>query len=325
MVFRQAEALLRRGHNVWVVSPEPYPAWFDGEVPFRMGDVGRPDLPRDCDRIIGTSPAIINALATIPSFRNRLWHLVQGYEGDALEGRPFLKMIEAAYSLPVPKMTVSESLTVRLKTLYPDGRFWTVGQGVETTYFHPARGGGHIPGPAPAVERIIMVGPITISYKQIGLGLTALRKVRVRLPRLRLVRISTVDTRAQEEAIVGPIDEYHVHLLPWEVGREFRKGNSVVFSPSGPGEGFGLPALEALASGLPAVLTRIPSYESFASPCDYAAFVPPDDAGAMAAGICALVGNERERERLVRRGLEVASRFSYERVAERVEACLLNE
>jgi glycosyltransferase involved in cell wall biosynthesis len=83
-----------------------------------------------------------------------------------------------------------------------------------------------------------------------------------------------------------------------------------------------LPALEALASGLPSVLTRIPSYGSFSDPCDYAAFVPADDAEAMAAGICALVQNGKERERLVRRGLEVASHFSYEKVADKLEACL---
>jgi glycosyltransferase involved in cell wall biosynthesis len=84
---------------------------------------------------------------------------------------------------------------------------------------------------------------------------------------------------------------------------------AVVAYPS-MGEGFGLPALEALACGAPLVTTAGSAMEEVAG--DAAVLVPPGDAGALADAVEAVVaGGEATADRR-RGGLEVAARFTWE-------------
>lgn len=320
VVFRQAEALLKRHHHVVVICPEERPPWFDGHVLYERNDPLDRNLLKGYDRIIATTPRLIWSLYRHPEVRKKLWHLVQGYEGDCQETQGFKVLIEDAYSLPVRKITVSKCLADRLGRTFPGRLFFSVGQGLERHYFFPGRDGQR--QPTAKVCSIFLVGPLTISVKQIRLGLIAFSKAREYHPFLKLVRIATVDTRSEEEPMVARIKDYHVHLSPREVGEVFRSGNGILLSPSGPGEGFGLPALEAMASGLPTVLSDIPSHRGFSDPCDYAMFVSHDDANAMAMALCQLIEDVYERQRLIKKGLEVAALFSFDKVAEALEGVL---
>jgi len=92
-------------------------------------------------------------------------------------------------------------------------------------------------------------------------------------------------------------------------------------------EGFGLPALEALACGAPLVSTRGSAIEEVVG--DAAVLVAPGDADALAHALRQLLGDDRERERLRAAGPVRAAAFTwdrsvaqhvslYERVARRV-------
>lgn len=317
VVFSQARELLKRSHSVTIISQDAYPEWLKDSVPFRRHDPLDPVMLSEFDYVIGTFPRQIMRLSSHADIVRKLLHLVQGYEGDCLEGKPFLETIEACYSLPIPKVTVSRRLAHRLGEMFPGRSFYPIGQGVEHEIFYPCEEASL--GSSNPVDRIFLIGPLNISIKAIPVGLQAYNFVREKYPSTKLVRISQIDTRQEEEKLVGSISDYYVNVRAKEVGETMRSGSGIFISPSGPGEGFGLPAIEAMASGIPSVLTAIPSYLSFSDPHDYALFVPHNSPEKMAEAVCSLIENKKERMRLIKRGIEVASLYSFERVAKNLE------
>ena len=78
-------------------------------------------------------------------------------------------------------------------------------------------------------------------------------------------------------------------------------------------EGFGLPVLEAMASGVPVVTSRGGALEEVAG--DAAILVDPLDVEAIAAGIEKVLDDTSLQEALMRKGLARAAQFSWERTA----------
>jgi glycosyltransferase involved in cell wall biosynthesis len=92
-----------------------------------------------------------------------------------------------------------------------------------------------------------------------------------------------------------------------ELARLYR-GASVFVYPSR-FEGFGIPIVEAMASGVPVVASSHPSMDEACG--DAAVRVDPESAEALAAGISRALA---ERDELVRRGLAHARQFTWSRV-----------
>lgn len=78
-------------------------------------------------------------------------------------------------------------------------------------------------------------------------------------------------------------------------------------------EGFGLPVLEAMASGTPVVACDIPVMREIVG--DAAYLVPSDSERQMAAAILALLLQNPLREQMIQRGLGQATRYSYRKAA----------
>jgi glycosyltransferase involved in cell wall biosynthesis len=85
-------------------------------------------------------------------------------------------------------------------------------------------------------------------------------------------------------------------------------------------EGFGLPALEAAARGLPLVVARAPSLGEIFG--EAALVVDPRDETAVAAALDRVLCDEALRERLVRSGRDLALRHSWAETARRTRAAL---
>jgi glycosyltransferase involved in cell wall biosynthesis len=83
-------------------------------------------------------------------------------------------------------------------------------------------------------------------------------------------------------------------------------------------EGFGLPPLEAMASGTPVVTSNVSSLPEVAG--DAALLVDPYDPQAIADGIYHVLTDERLRRDMVLKGIARAGQFSWEQSVRRVRA-----
>jgi phosphatidylinositol alpha-mannosyltransferase len=102
-----------------------------------------------------------------------------------------------------------------------------------------------------------------------------------------------------------------------ELPRYYRTAD-VFCAPSTSGESFGIVLPEAMASGKPVVTTDIEGYRQVVGHGIHGLLVPPRDERALAAALCALLGNAAERERLGTNGRLAAQQYAWERVAGRV-------
>jgi glycosyltransferase involved in cell wall biosynthesis len=85
-------------------------------------------------------------------------------------------------------------------------------------------------------------------------------------------------------------------------------------------EGFGLPALEAMACGTPVVASDISALREVSGAA--AVLVPPGDEAALAAALLEIERDAALRERLVTAGRAAVARLSWERAADETHAVL---
>jgi glycosyltransferase involved in cell wall biosynthesis len=307
----QAEALARRGHRVAVVSPEGRPDWFAlSRARFEHSAFrDSTELARSGVRVATFWTTIAPALegASGPVF-----HLCQGYEGDFSFYASSRGAIEEAYRAPTRKLVVSKTLKRRLEAK-GFGPATNVGQAFERSGFFP---GAERPPTQPPV--VLLVGPYEADVKGIAIAMAGLALWRKRGGSFRLRRISPLPAR-EEEKSSGLVDEYHYSLAPERMLFAYR-ASDIFVGPSRREEGFGLPALEALACGVPCLLSDTPAHREFAG--DAASYFADGDPNALADAIPLLLSDEA-RDRARRAGPAAADRFDTAKVAERLERAFL--
>jgi glycosyltransferase involved in cell wall biosynthesis len=123
------------------------------------------------------------------------------------------------------------------------------------------------------------------------------------------------ELRRVAERVGSPLDL--MPYVPQDALPALYRGASLVAMPS-LAEGFGRPALEAMACGTPVVVGNGSAMPEVVG--DAGLLVDPEDTGAISDAILRLLTQDPVRKELIARGLARAAGFSWERTARRVLA-----
>ncbi len=294
------------------------------------------DMP-ECDIYVGSVPNDVKRLHK--RGKGVIVHLCQGYEPveyrarldgesitekyarkglfsfferhtDNAKFRKRIREIESVYALPAKKAAVSKHLVDLIETTYGQ-KCALIQNGIDAGIFTPHRtrawgSGGKI--------RILSVGSMAVGFKGIPDTLDAVSILRQKGIGIELVRVSPGPPSDREQR-EGEVDRYLTGISEQEMVQLYRDSD-VFISSSLEGEGFGLPAIEALASGVPSILTEISSYRNFYEDRDYAWFVPVHSPTRIAEGVLAYLEDQALRERCVEKGFKVASLYTLDRTKE---------
>jgi hypothetical protein len=306
VVLAHADALIARGHRVRIVTRGLPLTWRSSRAEWIYVDDFREYDASGDDFVIGTFWVTVPAAYAMAP--DRAVHFCQGYEGSFSAYAPVRDQIEAVYSLPIPKMVVAKPLVEVCRRFSDDVTY--IGQVVEDEFFRSRIPRENDP------PRVLLCGQSQADLRGIAEGYGAVTHARWFHQKLELIRVSPWAPSREEP--LDAVQEFHVSLTTDEMTRLMHSCD-ILIAPNHREEGFGLPAAEALASGLACVLTSIPSYLSFDEKHDYALFAPEDNAVELGERLIELLGDHDLRDRLRDRGREVAEQWRIEHVVERLE------
>jgi glycosyltransferase involved in cell wall biosynthesis len=305
VALEQAEALSEAGYEVTVLSKDSGPTWYPLKLPvLSVPELDASTIPQS-DIIVGTYWPTVKAAYL--SGKGTTVHLCQGYEGGNIELLHQKPLIDEVYAYKIPKLTVSPHLDKFLHERFASETYY-IGQMINREIFYPSE--GHLPLRNSTSFAILVVGPFEADVKNIRTTLKGISMAKSRLP-LRVVRVSQFPLSKDEKDILKP-DEYHFHISYPLMGSFYRNADLLI-SMSKEAEGFGLPPLEAMASGIPTILSKVPSHLSYDEPADYAVFVAPNPE-QLCKAIVTICTDREMRDRLSKRGLSVAEKFNKESV-----------
>jgi len=302
----QADALIARGHRVRIVTKGAPLTWRPCNAEWVYVDDFRQYDGSGDDFVVATFWLTLQPAWDLAG--KRAVHLCQGYEGLTNAYAPIRDKIEAAYRLPIPKIVVSPSLIPILREFTDD--VTCVGQIVDDEFYR-----GRIPRENDPL-RVLLSGQSQGDMKGIHEGYGAVAHARWFHQKLDFIRVSPW-APARDEPL-DSVQEFHVALNTSEMTRLLHSCD-VLIAPNHREEGFGLPAAEALASGVATVMTSIPAYLAFDAEHDYALFAPEENAVELGEKLIELLSDFELRQRLRKRGREVAEQWRAPRVGERLE------
>ena len=303
----QADALIARGHDARIVTKEPPLPWRPSRAEWVYVDELQQYVPRDGEIVVGASWPVVRIAWEIAGAR--AVHLFLADEAERAEYVPMRGEIEEVCRLPIPKLAITEPLAEAARKYASD--VTVVGAIVDDDFFRTRN------RPPNEPPRVLLCGPSHNDAHGIDEGYGAVAHARWFHQKLDLVRVSPYAPSREEP--LDSVQEFHVALSTREMTRLMHSCD-VLVAPNRRETGFGLAAAEALASGVPVVMTSIPAYTSIDATRDFGLFAPEHNAVELGEKLIEMLSDEELRDRLRARGREVAEQWRSERVAERLEA-----
>jgi len=346
LLFEYALYLRYRGHKVDVLVQEERGGLKDFISVTKVKSFTKKDIPL-CDIIVATTPREVKQAHD--SAMGMTVHFCQGFEITDLEQRVFghvlphrykgkgilhkfkiakkkiswrnkIKRIDSIYKLPTMLITVSKHLSKELKKRY-SRKVYLCENGIHNECFYPSKDFFWPSFSADMPLKIINIGPYNVTFKGIDTTLEAIRMLKKKNLPVMLIRVAP---KIQSHERSNPlIDKCYENILPENLG-ELLRNSHVFISNSTEGEGFGLPAMEAISTGLIPVLSSISSYKNFSKKKNFCFFVPEHNAEKTAQAVENILNMPRRQvEKMRSNSLAVAQNFSFQNSCERFEKLLL--
>ena len=198
-------------------------------------------------------------------------------------------------------------------------RFHVVPNGIDTEIFHP------MPGISREKNRIIVTNSADTPLKGLYYLLRSIAKIREK----RSIKLVVIGTPKKNGGVVkliqrlgiGDIVKFTGRITNREFVRQYAKAEMAVV-PS-VYEGFGLPAGEAMACGVPVISTNGGALPEVMG--DAGILVPPADPDALARAILKLMDNPDLSQKLGRAGYKrVLENFTWEKAAQKTVKAYLD-
>lgn len=278
-------------------------------------EFGEPDLYHDLFHILPVGLARGGRPKIVVTLHDLVWidhpHQSQPTWWQAQAIRAFARMaIPYALRAADHVIAVSEPTAVRARPWLPSHKATTIYHGVTAEFFETAAAPRDVL-PRLVDDRVPYVAAIgnAKAYKNLGRLVTAVALARKRVPNLQLVMIGPCDGLKARIDAAGVADA--VHLTGFLDDAELRRvlGGARLFVFPSLVEGFGLPVLEAMAMGIPTLVSDLEPMRSVAG--DGGLTVNPCDTEAMARAIIDVARDDSVHADLAQRGRRRAAEFRW--------------
>lgn len=263
----------------------------------------------DCD--INVSTFCFTMPAVHMSGKGVIFHHVQGYDPWMFKrGTRERKIAEETFKLPVQRTVVSKWLQdlifkkIKRTAIY-------VGNGVNRETFHSTE----------KKDRHVIMALIRSHGRKRSLDIIRiLNNVVDKIPDVKLIAIGDQETLNSLTGIVKP--KFEIELInpmdEKELFDVFSRSNVLLYTPEI--EGFGLPPLEAMSSGVNVVTTDCLGTRDFCVNEYNALISKPGDIKDLTKSVIKILVDENLSERLRKNGIKTAKGWTWDKVANRMES-----
>lgn len=322
-LLQQMKYLRERGHKVTAIykgtekDNRAIPPWtdvvLDGEIVIR-NSAELKALRSKFDVVVA---GWCQQLPELVDSKLPVFYWEKGHEGLFGDFSPQVKadeirrVLHYCYSMPSEIASVSTIVSKLLESRY--GRSTQViPDGVELADF-PVQ-----IRKTSALKTILLVGNPALRFKGFNVALRVLTRVWEAGYRFHVRWICQIPPMVT--GIPFPID-YVVSPPQAELPSHYRQADIFLFTSWY--EGFGMPPLEAMAYGVPTVLTDCGGISEYVEPGVNALVADPGDVDSLAAAIIFLLEDEDARAYLIQQGRRTAERFDIKKVVQMIEERLL--
>lgn len=330
-LLKQANALVERGHQVTIITHSEKPRWFNIKARVCKAPDGQPLASYAPQSDVAISTYFTNTAELKHINATVKMYFAQGdqfiFEDEPVRLKPELESIRshlqelsnAAYSDSTIRLVAnSKALAEKIDQKHKRKTDAILNVGIDEKIFRPLQKAYGDSRP-----RILVVGPDILGTELEPLTFKGMLDIRKALERLsKKTKNFTLVRMSNSEPSVFKDFPCEFYIAPNDELKTFLYGTAHILVYASHYESWGLPPLEAMASGTAVVCTATPAAMEYCRDGENCLLVPPKSPEAIYQAIDTLLTDTELRNRIVAGGLETARLYSKKREWDELEHLL---